>query len=45
MCVAYPPDTDTPGFEIENKCKPEETKLLSEAGGLFTPQEVTKLFM
>ncbi len=23
---SFPPDTDTPGFEEENKGKPEETK-------------------
>jgi 3-dehydrosphinganine reductase len=40
VCVAYPPDTDTPGFEVENKCKPEETRLLSETSGLFTAHEV-----
>lgn len=45
VCVAYPPDTDTPGFETENKCKPEETKLLSEVAGLFTPQEVASNIM
>ena len=40
VSVAYPPDTDTPGFEEENKCKPEETKLISETAGLFQPEQV-----
>lgn len=38
--VAYPPDTDTPGFENENKTKPQETKLISETAGLMQPQEI-----
>ena len=36
--VAYPPDTDTPGFEEEQIGKPEETKLISETSGLFSPE-------
>lgn len=40
--VAYPPDTDTPGFEKENSSKPEETRLISEQGGLAKPHEVAK---
>ncbi len=42
VTVGFPPDTDTPGFEEENKGKPEETKLLSETAGLFSPTEVAK---
>mmetsp|Transcript_26011 Transcript_26011/g.29741 ORF Transcript_26011/g.29741 Transcript_26011/m.29741 type:complete len:375 (+) Transcript_26011:203-1327(+) len=40
--VAYPPDTDTPGFEQENIGKPEETRLISETAGLFQPESVAK---
>ncbi|XP_027058595.1 3-ketodihydrosphingosine reductase-like [Pocillopora damicornis] len=40
VSVAFPPDTDTPGFENENKNKPEETHLISSSGGLFTPEQV-----
>eukprot|EP00501_MAST-03F_sp_TOSAG23-6_P000583 GSMAST32.ASY1.ANO1.604.1 assembled CDS len=29
VSIAYPPDTDTPGFENENKSKPAETKAVS----------------
>lgn len=36
--VAYPPDTDTPGFEEEQIGKPEETKLISDTSGLFSPE-------
>ncbi|XP_042859597.1 3-ketodihydrosphingosine reductase-like [Penaeus japonicus] len=40
VTVCYPPDTDTPGFEEENKTKPVETKLISESAGLFKADEV-----
>lgn len=40
VSVAYPPDTNTPGFEEENKSKPEETRLISETAGLFEPEQV-----
>ncbi|CAM9575693.1 unnamed protein product [Ectocarpus fasciculatus] len=40
VAVAYPPDTDTPGFEMENVGKPEVTRLIGEdAGGLFSPTQ------
>jgi len=35
--IAFPPDTDTPGFELEQTDKPEETRLISETSGLFKP--------
>ena len=38
--VLCPPDTDTPGFETENKTKPEETKKISETAKLLKPEEV-----
>ena len=38
--VAFPPDTDTPGFEEEEKIKPKETRLISEEGGLAKPEDV-----
>ena len=40
--VAFPPDTDTPGFEEENKLKPKVTKLISEQGGLASPKDVAQ---
>lgn len=42
VTVCYPPDTQTPGFVEENKTKPVETRLISEAAGLFTPEQVAK---
>jgi 3-dehydrosphinganine reductase len=38
ISIAYPPDTKTPGYEIENKCKPEECRLISESAGVWDPE-------
>lgn len=38
ISIAYPPDTKTPGYEIENKCKPEECRLISESAGIWDPE-------
>lgn len=40
VTLCLPPDTNTPGFENEQKSKPEETKLISETAGLVEPEEV-----
>jgi 3-dehydrosphinganine reductase len=40
-----PPDTDTPGYANEEKTKPLETKLISEASGLLPPETVAKHLM
>ena len=37
VSVVCPPDTNTPGYENENKYKPEETRLISEGSGLYEP--------
>ena len=37
ISLAYPPDTKTPGYEIENQSKPEECRLISESGGVWDP--------
>ena len=37
VSVVCPPDTNTPGYENENRNKPEETRLISEGSGLFEP--------
>lgn len=42
VTLALPADTDTPGFENEEKTKPEETKIISGSGGLHKPEEVAK---
>ncbi len=43
--ILYPPDTETPAFEEENKTKPEECKIISERGGLLKPEEVAEPFI
>lgn len=45
ISVLFPPDTDTPGFELEQIGKPKETQLISESGGLFSPDAVAKAAM
>ena len=45
ISVLYPPDTDTPGFEEENKTKPPETAMLSETANLFTPEQVASRYI
>ncbi|KAK3764199.1 hypothetical protein RRG08_044126 [Elysia crispata] len=45
LTLAFPPDTNTPGFEEEQKTKPEETKLISETSGLFSPEKVAQTIL
>ena len=40
VSILYPPETDTPGLEMENKTKPEEWATTNVAR-LFTPQQVS----
>lgn len=40
VCVLCPPDTDTPGFEAEEREKPVETRAVSASGSLLCPAEV-----
>mmetsp|Transcript_27969 Transcript_27969/g.57078 ORF Transcript_27969/g.57078 Transcript_27969/m.57078 type:complete len:455 (+) Transcript_27969:146-1510(+) len=42
VSLAYPPDTNTPGYEVENLKKPEACRLLSESGGVWDPADVGK---
>jgi 3-dehydrosphinganine reductase len=42
VTVNCPPDTDTPGLKEEEKFKPEETKIISQAAGLFQPDVVAR---
>lgn len=42
LTLAFPPDTDTPGFKNEEVTKPKETKLISESAGLQDPDDVGK---
>ena len=43
--MLFPPDTDTPGFAKENETKPLAVSILSEGGGLMTPDQVAKKLM
>lgn len=40
VSVCYPPDTATPGYEVEMKDKPLLTKQLSESGSVFAAESV-----
>lgn len=42
VSIVCPPDTDTPGFAVENRTKPPETVAISEGGGLMRPEEVAR---
>ncbi|XP_078046615.1 3-ketodihydrosphingosine reductase [Augochlora pura] len=45
VTLCLPPDTDTPGFAVEELTKPLETKLISETSSLVSPEVVAnKLF-
>ncbi|NOZ49456.1 MAG: SDR family oxidoreductase [Chloroflexi bacterium] len=43
--ILFPPDTDTPGFAIENQSKPPETAMLSETAKLMTAEQVAGIFV
>jgi len=45
VSVLYPPDTDTPGLANENKTKPAETAIMSEAAGMLSPERVAHTFV
>lgn len=40
VTVAFPPDTDTPGYQQELQGKPKETMLISETSGLLKAEDV-----
>ncbi len=42
VLVLCPPDTQTPGFEVENQTKPKETQAISESAGILGPDQVAK---
>jgi 3-dehydrosphinganine reductase len=46
ITVVFPGDTDTPGFEIENRTKPPETDMISDSSaGLTSPEKVAEIFV
>ena len=40
VSVVYPPDTDTPQLEEENRCKPEQTRIITSRGGTMSAEAV-----
>lgn len=42
ITVSFPPDTDTPGYKMEQIDKPHITKLISEEGGIYSAGQVAK---
>lgn len=42
ISIVYPPDTDTPQLEEENKTKPKETKMITETAKIWTPEAVAE---
>lgn len=42
VSVLCPPDTDTPGLQLENRTKPPETRAISESANLMHPDDVAK---
>ena len=42
VSIVYPPDTDTPQLEAENKTKPRETKLITGSAQTWSAQNVAK---
>jgi len=45
VTLAMPCDTNTPGFEEEEKSKPKETKIISGGGGLIEPEVMAKAIL
>lgn len=45
VTLAMPCDTNTPGFEEEEKSKPRETKIISGGGGLIEPEVMAKAIL
>jgi len=40
VSILCPPDTDTPGYAIENQTKPKETHAISKGASLMSPEAV-----
>lgn len=45
VTIAYPPDTDTPGYERELDTMPPETREISDTGGLYSSSKVAHLIV
>ena len=45
VSVLCPPDTDTPGYELENRTKPPETWAIGETAKLIEPEVVARALL
>jgi 3-dehydrosphinganine reductase len=45
VTVAYPPDTDTPGYANEKKTMPQEALAVTQSAGVFTPDHVAEAIL
>ncbi|MGM0578620.1 MAG: SDR family oxidoreductase [Myxococcota bacterium] len=45
LSILFPPDTDTPQLEQENRIKPPETAAIAEGGGLLTADQVARAML
>jgi NAD(P)-dependent dehydrogenase (short-subunit alcohol dehydrogenase family) len=45
ISVLCPPDTDTPGYELENRTKPPETWAIGETAKLIEPEVVARALL
>lgn len=45
ISVLFPADVDTPGFAEENKSKPPECAIISEAAKLMIPEQIAEIFI
>ena len=42
LSIVYPPDTDTPQLEAENRTKPPETQKITASAAMWQPEDVAK---
>jgi 3-dehydrosphinganine reductase len=42
VSIVFPPDTQTPQLEYDNKLKPAETKALTDGGSILSPEDVAQ---
>ncbi|XP_010551765.1 PREDICTED: 3-dehydrosphinganine reductase TSC10A-like [Tarenaya hassleriana] len=43
VSLVFPPDTETPGFEEEQKTRPQLTNIIAASSGAMRPEEVAKI--
>ena len=45
VSILCPPDTQTPGFDVENETKPKETKAISDGAGVLGVEKVVAILI